>query len=145
MASRVRLESLNEFDLIDTSAAVFDKAKMSPDSLIVVLFNIQFPERGTIEGKLKQWRNDYKNNGVQFYKCIISRGKQDIKTEFKIKKTPTFVFIRGDKEVDRIEDLEESDVNVKNPTKPGEDSNDEKRLKSKLNELCTPSSTVDPK
>ncbi|CAF3021048.1 unnamed protein product [Rotaria socialis] len=145
MASRVRLESSSEFDLIDTSAAVFDKAKKSPESLIVVLFNIQFPERGTIEGKLKLWRDGYQNKGVQFYKCIISRGKQDIKTEFNIKKTPTFVFIRGGKEVDRIEDLEESDVNVTNQTKPGEESNDEKKLKSKLNELCTPSSSVDPK
>ena len=60
-----------------------------------------------------------------------------MKTQFNIQNTPTLVFIRNGAEISRIEDLNESDPNKVNQAGIDEASEDEKRIKQKLDELCT--------
>ncbi|CAF3848447.1 unnamed protein product [Rotaria sp. Silwood1] len=137
MATPSRFESGIQLPTLDTYESVFEKSKQAPGKLIVVLFNVQFPDRGTIESGLKNWQNHYKNTyGTEFYKCIISRGKQKIKSDFKIEDTPTFIFIRDGSEICRIDDLEEANPNISQNILPVGESQDEKRLKAKLDELC---------
>lgn len=57
-------------------------------------------------------------------------------TEFTIKDTPTLVFIRNGIVISRIEDLNESDPNKADPAGIEAESEDEKRVKQRLQELC---------
>lgn len=70
-----------------------------------------------------------------FYKCIITEHEQVMKTQFNIQDTPTLVFIRNGTEISRIEDLNESNPNKVDQAGIDEESEDEKRVKQKLNEL----------
>jgi hypothetical protein len=86
---------------------------------------------------LKSWRHHYESEyGTKFYKYIITKGEQKIKTDFKIEDTPTILFIRSGAVIDRIDDLDEANPAIPNFTKEGEESKDEKRIKEKLDELC---------
>lgn len=97
----------------------------------------RFPELGTIEKRLNSWRQEYeKKFKIQFLKCIIDKADINKEEKFKIQDTPTFVFIRNGVEIDRIDDLEESDPTVDNVTSAGEESNDENKIKQRLIKLC---------
>ncbi|CAF1186013.1 unnamed protein product [Rotaria sordida] len=137
MAQSRRFIIGNNLATIDSYDSVLEKSNKEPEKLIVVLFNDEFPDAETIEQRLKNWKNFYTTTyGTQFYKCIIYKGEQKIKTDFNIKDTPTFIFFRDGKEICRIDDLEETDLNIPLITASGEESSDEKRIKQKLDELC---------
>ncbi len=107
------------------------------DTLIPFLFFPRYPERGTIEGRLKNLRHHYERTcGAKFYKYIITKSKQQIQTDFKIEDTPALVFFCNGTEIDRISDLDEADPAILVTTIGGEESKDETRIKNKLDELC---------
>jgi hypothetical protein len=86
---------------------------------------------------LKEWQNHYKSaSDAKFYKYIITKGEQQIKTDFKIEDTPTLIFFRNGELIDRIDDLEEVTLGVSTVAKGSKESNDEKRVKKRLDELC---------
>ncbi len=100
-------------------------------------FTNRFPEQGGIESRFKKWQKNYETiYNVVFYKCIITEFEQVMKTQFNIQDTPTLVFIRNGAEIGRIEDLIESNPNKVDQTGIDEESEDEKRVKQKLDELC---------
>ena len=111
-------------------------------SLIHLYFDFIFvtnriPEQGGIESRFKKWQKHYENSyGVRFYKCIITDYEQVMKTQFNIRDTPTLVFIRNGTEISRIEDLNESNPNKVHQTGTDDESEDEKRVRQKLDELC---------
>ena len=59
-----------------------------------------------------------------------------MKSQLNIKDTPTLVFIRNGNEIDRIDDLDESNPNIDNSNNIKEESVDEQRVIQKLNDLC---------
>lgn len=75
---------------------------------------------------------------MEFYKYIITKGKQEIKTDFQINDTPTVIFYRDGTEVGRIEDFEEADPSNPPATNDIPETEDEKKLKNKLDELSKP-------
>jgi hypothetical protein len=104
---------------------------------IPFFFTNRFPEQGGIESRFKKWQKNYETiYNVVFYKCIITEFEQVMKTQFNIQDTPTLVFIRNGAEIGRIEDLIESNPNKVDQTGIDEESEDEKRVKQKLDELC---------
>lgn len=59
-----------------------------------------------------------------------------MKNEFGIKDTPTLVFIRDGKPIDRIDNLEESNPDIAHSAEINGETADERRVRQKLNELC---------
>ena len=86
---------------------------------------------------MNSWRNTYETKyGVRFYKYVVTDGKEDIKTKYKIENAPTVVFFRDGEDIDRIDNFEESDPFVQSTTEQDKESNDEKKLKEKIVALC---------
>jgi len=81
------------------------------------------------------WKTFEKIYNVQFFKCTVVDSHQDVKNKYKISDPPTVIFFRNGTELERIDNFEESDPNVPDTSKPGVESNDEKRLKQKIIEL----------
>lgn len=96
----------------------------------------RFPGRGSIESRLKSWWHDYeKKHHAKFYKYIVAKGKQDIKTQFKIERLPTIIFMRNGEEIERIDHFDESNPDITDQATTGGQSNDDKLLNKKLDEL----------
>ncbi len=86
---------------------------------------------------MKSWQHHYETTyGTKFYKYIITKGEQKIKTDFNIEDTPTLIFVRDGIIIYRIDDLDEANAVTPISTKEGEGNKDEKRVKQKLDELC---------
>jgi hypothetical protein len=86
---------------------------------------------------MKRWRKIYEaKHSVQFYKYILADGEHDAKKKYSVTLPPIVVFFRNGVEIERIANFEESDPYVSNTTKPDEESNDEKRIKERLNHWC---------
>jgi hypothetical protein len=81
------------------------------------------------------WKTFEKTYNVQFFKYTVVDGHQDVKDKYNISDPPTVIFFRNCTELERIDNFEESDPNVPDTSKPGVESNDEKRLKQKIIEL----------
>jgi hypothetical protein len=85
---------------------------------------------------MKYWVNTLeKTYDVQFFKCTVTDGKQDIKDKYGIEDPPAVIFFRNGKQIGKINDFEESNLKIVNTTKPNGKSNDEEKLKNKIIEL----------
>ena len=108
-------------------------------------FFISFPGRYSIETRLSNFQHHYiKPYQTEFYKYVTTKGEQQIKTDFGIKRTPAIICVRDGRIAERIDDLDESNPAVADTTKPGEESNDEKRVKQILDKLCKQSDAAIP-
>ena len=105
----------------------------------IQFFIRRFPGRGSIELRLRSWWYDYeKQHHAKFYKYIVAKGKQDIKTQFKIERLPTIIFMRNGEDIGRIDNFDESNPDIIDQASMGGQSNDDKLLKKKLVELDKP-------
>jgi len=94
------------------------------------------PDRFTLESRMKTWWKSFEAKyNAEFFKCTVVDGHQDLKDKYKISDPPTVIFFRNGTEIERINNFEESDPNAPDTSKPGVESNDEKRLKKKIAEL----------
>jgi len=85
---------------------------------------------------MKNWYQNFETtHSVQFFKCTVTDGEQDIKKKYGITDPPAVIFFRNGKQIGKINDFEESNPKIANTTKPNEESNDEKKLKNKIIEL----------
>ncbi|CAF1197074.1 unnamed protein product [Adineta steineri] len=110
-----------------------NNTKKIPDKLIVILFNVLYPDRDSLETRMKSWAKKFESDyNAQFYKCVVVDGEQDIKKEFKINEPPVVIFFRNGEILEKIDQFIESDPNQSDITKPGEDSKDEKKVKERL-------------
>lgn len=74
---------------------------------------------------------------MDFYKCVFVEDREEIEGKLEVKVFPTFVIFLNGIVVGRIEKLDESKPSVGHQaTASGEESEDEKKVKTKLNELC---------
>ncbi|CAF1277623.1 unnamed protein product [Rotaria magnacalcarata] len=135
---RTRWIDAIEFKSINNTDDALAKSQEAPGKLFMILCNKEYAEGDNIETRLKRWRNDYEiNHDVRLFKCIIEKMNIGKPEKFNVQRTPTFVFIRDGKEISRIDNLDESNPMKKSDAKHEEESNDEKRVKELLNELCT--------
>lgn len=132
--------------LIDCLLSCSTKSKNTKKKLFSIRCQFYFfsvvnriPEAGGIETRFKIWQKYYESSyGVRFYKCIIHDYEQVMRMHFKIKDTPTLVFIRNGAEIQksRLDDLNESNPNQVHQAEVNGETADEKRVKDMLNELC---------
>lgn len=90
---------------------------------------------------MKSWWKTYQTKyHVQFFKCTVIDGPQEMKTKFEVLVAPTVIFYRDNKKVDRIDNFDESDPNISDTAMPGTESKDEKRVKARIEESAKPRS-----
>ena len=110
-------------------------SKQTKVYILFELFQNRYPERGSIETKLAWWRHDFEKDGnVLFYKCVCFRDNQKLKDDFKLKITPTIIFLHNGIEIDRLDKLNEINPNYFDQTKPGQEIGDETSVKNIIKE-----------
>jgi hypothetical protein len=88
---------------------------------------------------LKNWKKQYEDKySVEFYKGIITKSEQKIKTQFniKIEDIPAFVFIRNKAILERIVNLDEANPEMPSQATSTEETKDEQQVKQMLDKLC---------
>lgn len=74
---------------------------------------------------------------MQFFKFITNKTMKEFKKQLGLGLSPAFLILRNGEPVERINDLDESDVNKTPDRTPlSEENNDEKTVKAKLDELA---------
>ncbi|CAF1282738.1 unnamed protein product [Adineta steineri] len=123
------------------SIDAIEQEKQTQDKLVVLLLNIENPERASLEYRMVNWGQNFEHSHpVKFCKYVYTpddpEAAANVTKALNINHQPTVIFLNNGKELDRITDLNESDPNRSHPLETDKIDQDEQRVKDKTIQLC---------